>query len=558
MAIQINETVQFTALNIKDIVREFNESTTKEKKRNGLVIEIAAIQVGTTRNMNYYSEAELEAGVVSWTAPFQKPIIINHDLTTDPLGRVIGATVESNEGVPAFIKLQAAITDPVAIERVLDKRYLTGSIGAMAENVICSICGVDWGAEQTRPGLPCKHKFGTEYDGQKAYKILKNLTFYEYSFVNAPSDQNSKILDVKQANENVAVDIFEFEPKVYQIGLDSHEIQEFNNETLDKRIVEAEESTFLRLKSAFLSAGQLNSGKNYDFLSQPTTNSTELVNIGESNMPKETDDVEASELLGEQEEDILDVINASEEEDVVGDDEVSVEEDSETEESEEEQSEETEDSQSGEDTSETTVESEENSEAESDDTEPSEESEEEAPEVEEDETVAEEDTEESETTEEVEAEDETDEVESESESQELADETSDEPDVAAMEAEIQRLTSRSNQLAAALHRSLVERIVDAKIYRGLVEVEKRAEAVESHSDRKASSLIDTLKDLSAIPLKQDIEVLRESFEPTVGAVSEANTELVNEDSEEVEPTLSVDEKLESKFVDLLMGRTVLH
>src|SRR6056300_935557 len=92
--------------------------------KQGLIIEVAAIHEGLTANYNNYSAQELEKALESWVEPYPKPIILNHDLSTEPIGRVIAAKMDKESDGSAFVRLQVAITDPVAAQKVMDKRYL--------------------------------------------------------------------------------------------------------------------------------------------------------------------------------------------------------------------------------------------------------------------------------------------------------------------------------------------------------------------------------------------------------------------------------------------------
>ena len=172
---------------------EFSES-------HGLIVEVAAIHSGVTANYNFYGENELEKSLESWLSPYPKPIIINHDINSDPVGRVIGARMDREANGSAFVRLQAAITDPVAVQRVMDKRYLTGSVGGKAEEAVCSVCGIDWAMPRRGTGAPCAHMRGESYKGKVAMLEMRNIGFKEYSFVNVPADSNSTI---RVVNSNV-------------------------------------------------------------------------------------------------------------------------------------------------------------------------------------------------------------------------------------------------------------------------------------------------------------------------------------------------------------------
>ncbi len=124
-----NFTVSLPALHSGSPFGDFTESVNNA----GIIVEIAAIHAGYTENNTFYSAEELKKAVASWVSPYPKPVIMNHDVTTEPVGRVVGAKMDAEENGKEFIRIQAAITDPKAIEKVMDKRYMTGSIGGKAD-----------------------------------------------------------------------------------------------------------------------------------------------------------------------------------------------------------------------------------------------------------------------------------------------------------------------------------------------------------------------------------------------------------------------------------------
>jgi hypothetical protein len=94
-----------------------------------------------------------------------------------------------------FIELVADITDASAIQKVLDKRYLTGSIGATTDKAVCSVCNQDWASDEEDQGQ-CDHRPGRVYDGKRAVLIAGNLNYEEYSFVNKPADVHSGVIEI--------------------------------------------------------------------------------------------------------------------------------------------------------------------------------------------------------------------------------------------------------------------------------------------------------------------------------------------------------------------------
>lgn len=564
MTIKIQETFQHSVANLDEMVHSFNESTTATKKRSkGLVIEIAAIHVGTTRNANYYSEAELHEAAPTWTTPFPKPIIINHDLDSDPLGRVIGATVESPELAAPFIKTQAAITDPVAIERVIDKRYLTVSIGATAESAICSICETDWAKPTERRGLPCEHRFGSVYEGVTAVRKLGGLNFHELSFVNSPSDQNAIVQSVASASES-----FDFSPRAYQIDLVEPKVQEFNLSTKELTDLEVPKSMSWQLKGAFLSAEKMTEG---DFVERFTTIKEDINQTGDSHMAK-IDDVDETEITSDEEEaDILDVIDSAEATDEVAEDTEQKEEELQDDEDSEDEAEQPAAEEPQED-SDVTVDAEDDED--SVDTEearkkavPKDDEAKDSPDgsdavsgndIATDAGLIRDESEKDSETDGQVAEDETEPEPEPDSAEHLEADEAIEPAVSELQDKVQTLEDRVERLTKALHKSLVERIVDAKLYRGLVSEDNRAEAIQEHLGRTASSLVDTLKDLRAIPSQQiDTKALREKFNQDILALAEANTELDDEDIVVIDESESLTPAkiLEDKWTDQLMGRT---
>ena len=135
----------------------------------------------------------------SWTTPFEKPVLINHDLLGEPLGRhvhseyvpfTLSDAQMRNIKVPKGVVLtHSVITDWNAMTKILDKRYLTVSVSGTSTNCKCSICGQDWMNLKDGEDM-CRHIPGDYYDGKLCYKITGAITYTERSFVNNPADQS--------------------------------------------------------------------------------------------------------------------------------------------------------------------------------------------------------------------------------------------------------------------------------------------------------------------------------------------------------------------------------
>lgn len=119
-----------------------------EAKKDGgelpkaLIVTVEAIHAGMTKNKTFYPADKLESSVHTWTSPYQRPVIKNHDTWAEPTGRVIDAYFKDSILKPETktIELQLRIIDADTVQKVLDGRYLTLSIGGSTNEARCSIC----------------------------------------------------------------------------------------------------------------------------------------------------------------------------------------------------------------------------------------------------------------------------------------------------------------------------------------------------------------------------------------------------------------------------------
>jgi len=214
-----------------------------------------------TRNNMFYLPDKVRKGVGTFIKDYNKPVLLHHDERSDAIGRIIdafyvdtsrfikdnysnvlikdGAGNELNvtnqilqdfcDGSMPFgmqvdlvrnlftrpIKDKLSllenksyeglghnqiitdITDPEAIQKFLDGRYLTGSVGAVTDMAICSICKQNWIEDEF-----CEHQPGAFYDDIKMVLIAGNFFYDEYSVANTPADRHSKVLEL-YCNGNV-------------------------------------------------------------------------------------------------------------------------------------------------------------------------------------------------------------------------------------------------------------------------------------------------------------------------------------------------------------------
>lgn len=528
------EMPDFSKVNV-DFSESFNS-------KHGLIIEVAAIHEGLTSNYNFYSAAELEKALQSWVEPYPKPIILNHDLSTEPIGRVMAAKMDKEEDGTPFVRLQIAITDPAAAQKVIDKRYLTGSVGGRAGKAVCSISGEDLAAEDDS-GRPkaLKYKRGKVYKGKLAYINMEDISFKEYSFVNQPADQKSGVRGIAPTDgktEITASDGWIAKSQAFVLHMDEEEIYSLkeNKSVLSGLKKKESRPVYLHLKGAFLSAMALQESETYNSSSEALlSNEDSIENKSEEThkMDEATKDEDILAVSNGLSEDLSNIAASttsdaeeSEKEDV--DEEAATEGVADEEVSQEEASEEENSADDSEEAEVQTVDSE-NAEKPEEASSQNDEA----------------------TQEDVQGEDEL-----------TTEKGSDEQIVLELKEKISTLEEENARLKKALHQTLVERVVDTKIALGLESVEDREKSISEHIGRTASSLADTLRDLAKVPAKVNkrissvINVPEMSSEAAISLSEEDNVYTIDSEEEE-KPKGTPVSTFEQVLVDALMGRRKL-
>ena len=192
------------------------------KKDYGLICEIDATHSGTLINNRIYPPASMDKGIRSWTKPYKKPVLVNHDDAADPIGRIIKAKyLKTNRGMESsdykpilkasdgygYTRLTLRITDSEAIQKIIDGRYETVSVRMSTDHAFCSICNTDWSADG-----PCEHTPGQMYDKKLAYITTGDLSYREMSFVNIPADEFAGVKEVLLSEDKM-------EREIVNIGL---------------------------------------------------------------------------------------------------------------------------------------------------------------------------------------------------------------------------------------------------------------------------------------------------------------------------------------------------
>lgn len=211
------------------------KSLDSKDSNKGLITTIKATHAGRlTGHLHLYIPSAVKAGVDTFTKPFNKPVLVHHESDKDAIGRIVSASYidTPDPNVPAtliksvdsafeggdlerLIKevkklnpflfdsgfeglgynlVKAHILDPNAIEKALDRRYLTVSVGYSTDKLMCSACGHNPFSDE------CGHSRGKVYKDKGKYPvywIYGNLTYDELSFVNSPADELAQIIDAE-------------------------------------------------------------------------------------------------------------------------------------------------------------------------------------------------------------------------------------------------------------------------------------------------------------------------------------------------------------------------
>ena len=456
------------------------EGFQESKTETGLIVEMAAIHHGLTANFNNYSADELESSVDTWVQPYSKPIILNHDTNEDPIGRVMAARMDKEEDGTPFIRLQTAIFKPEAVARFSDGRYITGSVGGKVNEALCSVCNTNWAAPDAfENGMPCAHERGKVYKGQLAYFNMKGIGWKEYSIVNVPADQRSGVLSIGANTAEAATDTDGDWVKAhfFAVGLNKESLVELaesgERDLLAGKKRKEASPLYHGLRGAYLVAvaESLDDEENEVTLKGTTTEENEddvlaATDALSADLAADADEDENDEATDAADADEGDAADEGSDENADAE-----EEDSDEESDAEVVDEDAEDAESDEDADATDQAD-----------------------------AADEDEDESDESDEEDDEDSAEKDEEDAEDAEIVADAGDESDerIVALEEEVTRLTEENKRLRVALKRGLAERVVDTKIALGIIESGERQSMLDTHMERTASSLADSLRDLAGM------------------------------------------------------------
>ena len=211
-----------------------------------------------TKNRAVYLPSEHFKSAHTFLTPYHKPVQVHHQDHIDPIGRVVdvryvdtsfaAAAIDSRvkqsmlklrderstlldrvKSANLFLELSQNpdykgvghilglwdVSDPDAIQKILDGRYLTVSTGMMPKHAFCNICAAeghvtDWAKDF------CEHERGRVYDGLECVAIPTDYEWEEVSPVNHPAAPLSQVIEVGQGlslNDLTSTDLTESVPQ---------------------------------------------------------------------------------------------------------------------------------------------------------------------------------------------------------------------------------------------------------------------------------------------------------------------------------------------------------
>lgn len=172
-------------------------SSVKSGEAIALDVTFEATHSGLNLNHSIYTSKGLEEDTQSWLYPFAKPLIKNHNMREEPIGR----TQDAYFGVSELandrdtINVTYRVSDEDAMVKFADGRYKTMSIGATSGYIRCNICGKDILKDNQLKF--CGHWKGDTYAGKRATWTVEKMTFKEGSIVNNPADVYAQVKSIK-------------------------------------------------------------------------------------------------------------------------------------------------------------------------------------------------------------------------------------------------------------------------------------------------------------------------------------------------------------------------
>ena len=183
--------------NILDAAQVVNDMKSGKSKISAIDVEAESTHSGKNHNYCIYYEDSMEKDAESFTNPFKKPMLKNHNsYSGEPLGRITRAWYGESRLTDerSAIHTITRVTDSDAIEKFLDGRYQTLSIGGTMGTVTCNICGKT--ILKDGKFKFCGHWKGETYKDQVCYWGVRDIDYNEHSVVNNPADDFAQVMKI--------------------------------------------------------------------------------------------------------------------------------------------------------------------------------------------------------------------------------------------------------------------------------------------------------------------------------------------------------------------------
>lgn len=220
--------------------------------KDSIIQFIEGIHVGPTRNFTWYTEEALESSVSTWTKPYQRPLIMHHnEKDGKTIGRILSVeyiTRNTRSGTPA-LSFVCNVPDKEGKEQILDGRLKTVSIGVIAHDVRCSVCGEQIELDEYGSSV-CGHDRGSEYEGEICYWMIYKMEAKELSYVIVPSDiyaHNTKTMKAEdylkttKTNKDFKESLINLNEGVTNMSVEKQNLQE--GQVIDETVKDGEEIT---------------------------------------------------------------------------------------------------------------------------------------------------------------------------------------------------------------------------------------------------------------------------------------------------------------------------
>jgi len=217
--------------------------TDDKQERHALAVEMAITHAGFINlNKRLYLERQMSESTETWLKPHPKPVIRTHDIhSAEPIGRMYAAEYRTDPGIGASVNAKNVtdddvkkffetykpgnkptghiyagfyVTDADAIDKWLDGRYQTVSVGFTTNEMFCSVCGENFAAMTPEEYMEHEHVPGKD----DCYLAVGRMEYDHLAVVNLPADEYVHVASMKLSRETFGDSI---KQKVFYISKDN-------------------------------------------------------------------------------------------------------------------------------------------------------------------------------------------------------------------------------------------------------------------------------------------------------------------------------------------------